>query len=130
VVRLPGPGKTFAAIIGMDANDYPSGSRGSAVFSVIVGGKTIFKSDALKASKEGVPVKVDLAGAKEFVLEVSDGGHSIGFDWANWAAAKATLANGKAVWLADLQLNEETSGQPRVRWDPVITYVDSTATRR
>ena len=127
VVRLPGPGKTFSAIIGADASGEPD-AKGSAVFSVLVGGKVVFKSGVMKRSKKGVPVDVDLAGAKEFVLEVSDGGDEIAFDWANWADAKTILTDGKAIWLADLHLNQWSSSQPRVLWDPVITYLGSPAT--
>ena len=36
VVRLPGPGKSFSAIAGVDSNDQTSGGRGSVVFSVNV----------------------------------------------------------------------------------------------
>jgi hypothetical protein len=131
VVPLPGPGKTFSAIVGEDADATSDpGAKKSAIFSVIVGGKAVFKSDALKASMKGVSVTVDLAGASQFVLEVRDGGHGIGLDWANWADGKATLADGREIWLADLQLKEGNSNRPRVDWDPVITYVDSTAASR
>jgi hypothetical protein len=66
---------------------------------------------------------VDLAGSSEFVLEVSDGGDGIGWDWADWAEAKAILADGKEAWLGDLPLNDRRGGQA-VLWDPVITYVE------
>ena len=39
VVRLPGPGKSFSAIAGVDSNEQTSGGRGSVVFSVNVGGQ-------------------------------------------------------------------------------------------
>ena len=38
VVRLPGPGKTFSAVVGVDSNVQTIGGRGSVVFSVRVGG--------------------------------------------------------------------------------------------
>jgi hypothetical protein len=131
MVPLPGPGKTFSAIVGVDANaGLDAESKKSAVFSVVASGKTIFKSDALKGNKDGVPVNVNLGGAHEFILEVSDGGNGIGYDWANWADAKATLADGKEIWLADLGLKQGNEDRPRVDWDPVITYADSTVTGR
>ena len=128
VVPLPGPGKTFSAIVGQDADATSDpGVKKTGVFSVLVGDKAVFKSDALKGTTKGVPVNVDLGGAREFVLEVSDGGNGIGLDWANWGDAKATLADGKEIWLADLRLKGGNRNRPRVDWDPVITYVDATA---
>src|ERR1035437_2376403 len=44
VVRLPGPGKSFSAVAGVDSNDQTSGGRGSVVFSVNVGGNEGFRS--------------------------------------------------------------------------------------
>jgi hypothetical protein len=120
VVRLPEPARKFSAIVGVDAGNDP-GVKGSVVFSVSAGGKTIYKSGLLKGKMEGVPVEVDLGGAREFVLEVGDGGDGIGWDWSDWADAKAVLADGKEVWLGNLPLNERRNAP--VRWDPVITYV-------
>ncbi len=102
VVTLPGPGKTFAAVAGVDTNDQTSGGRGSVVFSVAVGGKEAFRSPLMREGMAGVPVKVDLAGAKEFTLDIGDGGDGIGCDQSDWAEAKVELADGKTVWLADL----------------------------
>ncbi len=130
VVPLPGPGKTFSAKIGVDFDaGHDAESQKSAVFSVIVGGKTSFKSDALKGNAEGAPVHVDLGGAHELVLEVSDGKDGIGFDWAKWVDAKVILADGKQIWLAGLPLNESSRPHSQVVWDPVITYLDATTAR-
>lgn len=97
IVRLPSPGKTFTSTVGLDTN----GCAGTVVFSVNVGGKEAFKSSVLKqgASEQ---VKVDLTGTKEFTLEISDGGDGISCDQADWADAKVTLADGKALWISDL----------------------------
>jgi hypothetical protein len=123
VVRLPNHGKTFSAIVGVDANNDP-GVKGSVVFSVSVAGKAVFKSEVLKGKMEGVPVNVALGDAGEFVLEAGDAGDGINWDWAVWADAKVTLADGKEIWLADLPLNDSRNVQDRVLWDPVITYVE------
>lgn len=37
IIHLPGPGKTFEAVAGVDTNDQTSGGRGSVQFSVRVG---------------------------------------------------------------------------------------------
>ena len=63
VVRLPGPGKTFTAVVGVDSNPQTIGGRGSVVFSVSVGGKPAFRSEVLREGMAGVPVNVELGGA-------------------------------------------------------------------
>jgi alpha-galactosidase len=100
IVRLSGPGKTFSAVIGVDA----AAGGGSVVFSVGIGGQEAFKSDVLRGGQPGVPVAVDLGGATEFTLEVGDAGDGISCDQSDWADAKVTLMDGKEVWLADLTL--------------------------
>ena len=102
VVRLPGPGKTFSAVVGIDSNSDAVPGRGSVVFSVTVAGKQVFKSEVLREGLAGVPVSVDLAGASEFVLDIGDAGDGISFDQSDWADAKVELADGKTVWLGDL----------------------------
>jgi len=104
VVRLPGPGKTFTAICGVDTNDQTSGGRGSVVFSVSVGGTEAFKTGVMREGMPGVPVRVDLNGATEFLLEVGDAGDGIGCDQSDWADAVATLVDGREVWLGDLPI--------------------------
>ena len=102
VVRLPGPGKTFSAVVGVDSNDQTRPGRGSVVFSVTVGDKTAFRSPLMREGMAAVPVEVDLAGAKEFVLDVGDGGDGIACDQSDWADARVVLADGRTVWLGDL----------------------------
>jgi alpha-galactosidase len=104
VVRLPGPAKEFTATAGVDSNENTSGGRGSVVFAVKVGGKEAFRSKLLREGMPGVPVKVDLGGATEFVLEVEDGGDGISCDQADWVDARVTLADGSARWLGEMPL--------------------------
>ena len=116
VVRLPGPGKSFSAIAGVDSNEQTSGGRGSVVFSVNVGGKEGFRSPVMREGMAGVPVDVPLDGAKEFVLDIGDAGDGISCDQSDWADAKVVLADGRELWLGDLPLlNKERvpySAQP------------------
>ncbi len=105
VVRLPGAGKTFSAIAGIDSNEQTRNGRGSVVFSVTAGGKSLFRSELMREGMPGVPVEVDLAGAKEFVLDVGDGGDGIACDQADWAEARVVLADGNTVWLGDLPIS-------------------------
>lgn len=102
VVRLAGAGKTFSATIGVDNNENTSGGGGTVAFSVTVGEKKVFQSEVMKAATPSRPVQVDLGGATEFVLEVSDGGDGISCDQADWADAKVVLADGKSLWLGEM----------------------------
>ena len=108
IVRLPGPAKTFTAVVGIDSNDQTYGGRGSVVFSVSVRRKKVFHSDVLHEGMAAVPVAVDLGGASDLLLEVGDGGDGISCDQSDWADAKAVLNHGTTVWLGDLPFVEET----------------------
>jgi alpha-galactosidase len=104
VVKLPGPGKSFSAIAGVDSNDQTSGGRGSVVFSVTVGGKEGFRSEVIREGMAGLSVDVPLDGAREFTLGVGDAGDGIGCDQADWADARVVLSDGRELWLGDLPL--------------------------
>lgn len=106
IVRLPGPGASFSAIVGVDSNEQTSGGRGSVDFSVSVGGTEQFRSGVLREGMEGRLVSVDLAGATEFTLQIDETPDGIACDQANWAEAKVTLQDGRELWLADLPLRE------------------------
>ena len=110
VVRLPGPGKAFQAIVGVDSNEQTSGGRGSVVFSVEVAGKEAFSSGVLREGTPGLPVAIDLTGATQFILQVTDAGDGISCDQADWADAKISLADGREIWLADLPM----AGSPAI----------------
>ncbi len=105
LVRLPGPGKSFTAVVGVDVNDNTAGGGGSIVFSVGANGKTLYQSGVMKGGGQpGVPVAVDLAGTTEFTLEIGDGGDGIACDQGDWADAKVTLADGGTLWLDELPM--------------------------
>jgi alpha-galactosidase len=104
VVRLPGPGKSFSAVVGIDNNADTAVNLGSVVFSASVGGKKAFDSGIVKVETPAKPVEVDLNGASSFTLEAGDGGDGISCDQSDWADAKVELADGRTLWLADLPL--------------------------
>lgn len=106
VVRLPGPGRTFSAVIGVDHNENTQAGGGSVFFSVKMGDDEVFRSDLIRGGgAPGVPIQVDLNHATEFSLCVENAGDGISCDQADWADAKVVLANGKELWLADLPMN-------------------------
>ena len=104
VVRLPSPGRALSAVVGVDSNSQTRPGRGSVAFTVSAGGKRAFASKVLREGMAGVPVEVALDGATELVLEVGDAGDGIACDQADWAEARAVLADGRTVWLGDLPL--------------------------
>jgi alpha-galactosidase len=112
IVRLPGEGAEFTALVGVDSNEQTSGGRGSMHFAVQVNGQERFKSPLQHEGMTGVPVKVDLASATEFILLVDDGGDGIGCDQADWAEARVKLKDGREIWLADLPLTEGAGRKP------------------
>jgi alpha-galactosidase len=106
VVRLPAPGKTFSAFVGVDSNSQTHGGRGSVVFSVAVAGKEAFRSNVMREGRPAERVSLDLGGATEFLLEVGDAGDGIACDQADWADAKIALTDGRILWLGDLPIIE------------------------
>ncbi|HOC68019.1 MAG TPA: NPCBM/NEW2 domain-containing protein [Candidatus Hydrogenedentes bacterium] len=103
MVYLPGPGNRFEAVAGVDSNEQTSGGRGSVVFSVKAHDKTVWKSELMREGMAGVPVEVDLGGARVFTLTVREGGDGISCDQADWADARVLLEDGSEVWLGDMQ---------------------------
>jgi alpha-galactosidase len=106
IVRLPSPGASFSAIVGVDSNEQTSGGRGSVGFSVSVGGAEKFRSGVMHEGMAGKSVTVDLGGATEFVIQVDETPDGISCDQSDWAEAKVKLNDGRELWLADLPLRE------------------------
>ncbi|MBN2295935.1 MAG: NPCBM/NEW2 domain-containing protein, partial [Pirellulales bacterium] len=109
IVRLPSPSKQFSAIVGVDSNYMTKDGRGSVILSVKVGNKELFHSEIMREGMKAVPVEVNLDGADEFVLEITDGGDGISCDQTDWADARVVLADGKTIWLDDMPLVEQKS---------------------
>lgn len=104
-VHLPSAGESFEAEVGVDSNDlgyYSNLGRGSVMLAMKVNGKERFRSGVLRDGMAGIPVKLDLQGAKDFTLEVEDAGDGEDSDRADWAEAQVRLADGRTIWLGDL----------------------------
>ena len=117
-VHLPGPGKSFTAVVGLDHNEDTARGKGSVVFTVKVKDKVAFQSEVMRYGTPGRKVNVELGGAEEFTLEIGDAGDGIGWDQSDWCDAKATLADGKELWLGDMPLRDrraEAAPPPIVR---------------
>ncbi len=121
-VTLPGPGKAFSAVVGVDTNSQTRAGQGSVVFTVAVGERMdALTSPVMHEGMAGEPVNVDLGGAREFNLRVNDAGDGISCDQAVWVDAKVTLEDGRVVWLGDLPIIE---GQDNAAYtnDPPFSF--------
>jgi len=66
-VRLPAPGQTFEADLGIASN-------GTIVCSVEVGGNERYRSEVITGQDSLYPIRVDLGGSAEFTIRVEDHG--------------------------------------------------------
>ncbi len=110
-VRLTQPATSFEAVVGPDSNndDAGYGGRGSFVLAVKAKGTELYRSSQMREGVAGVPINVNLGGAKEVTLELTPVGErnpwdDPAWDQADWAEARVTLADGSAVWLGDLPI--------------------------
>jgi hypothetical protein len=77
--------KQFVALVGVDKEI--SAPEGTVAFQVVVDGKRKFDSGVIGAKDSAMGVAVDVAGARELRLIVTDGGDNINYDHADWADA-------------------------------------------
>ena len=104
-VHLPGPGKRFTTVVGVDSNDidyYSSVGRGQVIVTVEANGKELFRSSVMREGLEGIPVAVDLGGATDFALHLDSATANTQWDQADFAEPKATLTDGRELSLIDL----------------------------
>jgi alpha-galactosidase len=117
VLFLPPGAKQFHSFAGIDNNFDTDGKRGSAQFSVEIGGKEVFHTPTLKGGDAPVPVTVDLpADTRALMLKVDSTPDGPGFDQADWADARVLLENGKTVWA-------DTDRIPFIAGGPPFSFV-------
>ena len=95
-LALDGSVRRFSACVGVD--DEVGGNPAARVEFIVTGdGKTLWKSDVMRAGDAPKLCTLDLAGVISLVLQVSDAGNGIDFDHADWADAKFEIAGAKPV---------------------------------
>lgn len=104
IVRLPRPAKSFQAEIGIDNNPQTNKTLGTAIFVIEANGKELYRSEVMKGSSVPVKAKVDLKGAKTFILRALDAGDGPEYDEADWADASVTMDDGEKLWLDDFSV--------------------------
>jgi len=108
-VRLPGPAKSFSAVVGILTN--PDSQGGSVVFSVDVGEKRLVSSAVMHRGEAGAPINIDLGGAQDFALSVNCAGDGLSSDQGVWGDAKVILADGKELFVSDLPSHDPLTGE-------------------
>ncbi len=100
---------------------------GTAVFRVMVDGQQRFESDTIRSGEPAVPIRVELNGAQELCLEVSDSGDGITCDVANWADARLIPVANASPRIAPPAIDMAPFGRV-VTWNPHRKH-GATATR-
>jgi putative membrane-bound dehydrogenase-like protein len=79
--------------------------------------KPLFQSLIIDENTPGhsVAVDVDVSGAKELFLVVTDGGNGFACDWADWAEPRLVMADGKEQKLTEIEWKRAQSGFGHVR---------------
>jgi hypothetical protein len=95
----------FDASIGVDDE---VGNSGTVVFQVWLDGIKAFDSGAVGGADPARAVSLDVAGADQLRLVVTNAGDDDHFDHADWAAARLTLAS--SVWLSDRAWTSAANG--------------------
>ncbi|MGG7177353.1 NPCBM/NEW2 domain-containing protein [Clostridium paraputrificum] len=80
----------FSSYVGVDRQMF--GSVGTVSFEVYVDGEKKFDSGVMTSRDHMKYLEVDIAGAKELKLVVTDGGNGIGSDHATWGDTKLHFA--------------------------------------
>lgn len=97
----------FTSYVGVDQE---IGNPASVAFKVYVDGVLKAETGVMKKADGQEFIKVNIAGAKELKLVVSDGGNGIGSDHADWADAK--------LWTGEKQI--DTS-----QYDVILKTIDN-----
>ena len=84
----------FTSYVGVDRQMY--GTVGSVTFEVWLDGMKVYDSGFMSSRDSQKFVEVNLSGAKELKLVVTDGGNGNGSDHATWGDAKLHYANNQS----------------------------------
>nr|WP_306220449.1 NPCBM/NEW2 domain-containing protein [Cohnella sp. WQ 127256] len=91
----------FTSFVGVDRQMH--GSVGSVSFEVYVDGEKKFDSGLMNSRDPQKWIEVDINGAKQLKLVVTDGGNGNGSDHATWGDSKLHFANAERLFTNDLE---------------------------
>jgi alpha-galactosidase len=92
-IKIEGGAQKFTASVGVD-DEIKNNPAASIEFIVEGDGKALWRSGVMRAGDAAKSCDVDLAGVKALALKVTDAGHGINYDHADWAEAKFEIAAG------------------------------------
>ena len=119
--NLGGNYDNFYSDIGLD--DECAG--GTVSFQIYVDGTLAFSSGVMVQSDDAQPVIVDVSGANELILEVTNGGDGNGCDHANWAGARLESCDGSGGLnglVGNYYDNINFTNSKLERIDPIIDF--------
>lgn len=93
----------FTSYVGVDRSAY--NTIGSVTFEVYVDGVKKFDSGLMNSRDAQQYVQVDINGAKELKLVVTDGGNGNGYDHASWGDTKLHYANENGASIDRIELD-------------------------
>jgi alpha-galactosidase len=111
---LNGQCRTFEANVGIDDE---VGALGSVVFHVVVDGIERYTSPVMTGAGASEAVLVDLVGASELALLVTDAGDGPYYDHADWAGAHIHCNDTSASYVSDRPWTSMTNGWGAVERD-------------
>ncbi|QDV75587.1 alpha-galactosidase [Botrimarina mediterranea] len=88
-INLAGQGDRFTSVVGVDDS---ADGNGGVRFQVVADGEVVWESGRLSGTAEPEALDVDVRGVKVLELRVADGGDGAGYDHADWANAKVSVA--------------------------------------
>ena len=100
------PAERFTALVGIDnnADTRRNPDAPSVRFHVSVAGKRVFSSSVRRLADPPLEVNIPLKDAKEFTLEVDDGGNGRACDQAVWADAAVVTESGETRFLDEFAM--------------------------
>ncbi|WP_262063921.1 beta-galactosidase [Streptomyces sp. STR69] len=94
-VWLGGSCTTFHAALGLDQETYGRSDGPATVdFTVLADGEQVYDSGTVDRDTDTKAIDVDVSGARQLELVVSDAGDGNALDHADWADAKVTCGGG------------------------------------
>ncbi len=87
-------GGSCSALTGVVGVDDEVGNNGRVSFEVWTDGAKKYDSGVMTGAMAGKPLSLDITGANELTLKVSDGGDWTSYDHADWANLQVTCGSG------------------------------------
>ncbi len=87
-------GGSCSALTGVVGVDDEVGNNGTVVFEVWADGVKKYDSGVMTGAMAGKPLSVDITGANDLSLKVSDGGDWTHYDHGDWANLQVTCGSG------------------------------------